>query len=82
MVLAVFSCLFCLLAVTPLLPMVLATGSKPRVHLLSNVLYRSQLARLSDLAAAHVRHDAGPFQQIRNTSIRRLSHANLRRPDR
>lgn len=54
MVLAVFSCLFCLLAAPPLLPMVLATGSKPGVHPLSNVLYHSQPARLSDLAAANV----------------------------
>lgn len=62
--------------------MVLAIGSKLAVHPLSNVLYHSPPARLSDLAAAHVRHDAGPFQQTRNTSICRLSHANLRRPDR
>lgn len=61
--------------------MVLATGSKPAVHSLSTVLYHSQPARLSDLPAAHVHHDAGLFQQKLNASICRLSHANLRRPE-
>lgn len=56
-----FSCLFPFLFLTapPLLPMDLATGSKPAVHPMSNVLYHSPPARISDLAAAHVLRDAG-----------------------
>lgn len=62
MVLAVFFSFICLLAAPPtLLPMVLATGSKLAVHPLSNVLYHSPPARLSDLAAARVHRDEGAF---------------------
>lgn len=55
---------------------VLAAGSKPAVHLMSNVLYHSPLSRLSDLAAALVRRHAW----LSSRHVLRLSLALSRNP--
>lgn len=61
---------------SPLWLTVLAAGSKPAVHLTSNVLYHSPLSRLSDLAAALMHRHA----RLSSRHIIHLSLALSRKP--